>query len=520
MNKFTNMKITFTLRSELIADRFLSFDSVLLNAHYKQQNNKTFIKTEDDLKNLSQWIEVKNGAVSGSIWYIEKDEVILLHNVPVRKSVNRQYANKLHEATGKDIIGNKNIGNNMASGEFKAFDLAFETINPKKIYFYVRGDRGYIEKLCSTIQYFGKKASIGYGWVDEFNIEEIEQDKSFMIDEFTVSKPLSFSKNDIESKKVAYYRELPPYSDKKNQVMCYMPTTALIEMSDNSRKNKNLTVVNDKKFKDGYISNTKFLHERLGLNTKFNFSSIKAPKGLCKVEEQEGQGLFELPQQELICGCCGSASKKGLVGSLKGRVFSANFNDFAKIGEERAICESCLWSIESESCKLIDFSLVKNDEVLYLYGQKMQIFSDKKAENTKLQSLYRKDFVSNLDTLKPPFSVNFNTNAGKSNHIGFKGKVSVSNAMVVFNYGDTGDEYIDVELLKQAIIDMQEIMEKSKQKTKGGGIKKTHLLNIKDYKGNFALAKELNTFEIRVLLSNFYKKYNASIRKALHIIVV
>jgi hypothetical protein len=72
----------------------------------------------------------------------------------------------------------------------------------------------------------------------------------------------------------------------------------------------------------------------------------------------------------------------------------------------------------------------------------------------------------------------------------------------------------------QAIVDMQEIMEKSQQNIKGGGIKKTHLLNIKDYKGNFALARELNTFEIRVLLSDFYKKYNASVRKALHIIVI
>lgn len=523
MSNFVNMKISFEMMSELIADRFLSFDSVLLNAHYRLQRNDKWIEAKDDLENLSKWIEVKDGAISGSIWYIEDDEMIWFHNAAIRKSINSDYASKMLKATGKDLIGKNNLGKAMASGEFKAFDLAFESINPKKIYFYVRGDKGYIEKLCSEIRYFGKKSSVGFGWIKSFEIEEIDSDKSFMLDEYTVSKPLAYSKWDIDSKKVAYYRELPPYNEKKEQVMCYMPTTALIELSDNSRKNKNFKVVNDKKFLDSYVSNTKFLFDKLSANTKFSFNYYKVPKGLCKIDDSDSGagGLFEQDVQEVICGCCGSKSKRAIIGGLKSKIFNANFNDFAKIGQERVICESCLWSVQSESCKLINFSLVKDSETLYLYGNKMQVFSEKKSENTKMQSQFRRDFIEGLDMVNIPFSVNFNTNAGKSNHIGFKGKVSVSNAMCVFNYGDSGDEYVDVELLQQALADMIRLMEETKvSKKKDSGLKKTHFLNLEDYKGNTGMAKELNTYENRVILSDFYKKYNSAVRRALHKVVL
>ena len=44
-------------------------------------------------------------------------------------------------------------------------------------------------------------------------------------------------------------------------------------------------------------------------------------------------------------------------------------------------------------------------------------------------------------------------------------------------------------------------------------------LNLDDYKGNFSMSKDLNTQENRRILSDFYKKYDSSIRRILHMVV-
>lgn len=510
---FKNLKIKVNLQSELIADRFLSFDSVILHAHYNNLKNSgklersKFIQPENDLDNLSKWIEVKNFQVSGSIWYVEDETVMLLQNAPIRKATNPQ---AMYDATGKKITNNSK--RSPSSGEFKRFDLAFETMQLDSIYFYVRGDKEYISKLCKNIKYIGKKAGAGFGWVKDIEIEEIAEDKSFMLDEFTPSKPLSVSKHTILSKKIAYYRTVPPYSEKKNQVPCYMPTMSLVEKSDNSRNNPNFKV----HIPTEYISNTHFLKERLSDKTSFDFKKLPIKKGLVKISKDEkADSLLDSPTTA-ICACCGAKTDEALVGNLK-QMISKSFNDFPFIVKGNAVCSSCLWSFAIESCKLIDFSFVDAEKVTYLYGKNMQNFSDKKSENANMQSQYRKEFIKNLDMLTPPLSINFNTNAGKSNHIAFKGKITLSSAMVVFNYGDTGAEYIDVELLNEAIADMAKISEQTQIKDKKGtGFKKTHFLNLEDYKGNVSISKELNTIQNRILLSDFHKKYSASIRRALH----
>ena len=242
----------------------------------------------------------------------------------------------------------------------------------------------------------------------------------------------------------------------------------------------------------------------LSKNTKFDFESYVIPKGLVKINKSEEKG---------VCACCGKEFTVGVLGEIK-KLFSQNFNDFPMMGKEQGICRECLWSIQDESCKNIDFSFIQNGKVEYLYGAKMSV------EGTKPQSLFRKEFVSNLDLLEVPYSININTNKGKSNHIGFKGNLTVSSAYAVFNFGDKGSEFIDVELLKEALTDMVDIMEKTRTSKKAdSGLKKTHLLNFEDYKGNFSIAEENDTLENRKILSDFYKKYDSSIRRILHIVV-
>lgn len=52
---------------------------------------------------------------------------------------------------------------------------------------------------------------------------------------------------------------------------------------------------------------------------------------------------------------------------------------------------------------------------------------DSSLKNDKERG-YRKELIYNLDLLKVPYSINYVTNEGKPNHIGFKGNLSVSSA--------------------------------------------------------------------------------------------
>lgn len=508
-----NLKITFSLKSGAILSRFTTIDSILLVHHYALLREMgaipkdKFIETKDDLINLAKWIEVKNDVLSGSIWYVDNESHVSLWNTPIRK---RTDVNAIYEMTGKSIVSESKP--TPSSGEFKAFDLAFETIKVDKIHFYLKADEIYVDKLLKRVKYIGAKSSSGNGWVKDYILEIVKDDKSFMIDEFTPSKPLPTNRFSIDSTKIAVARTLPPYSDKKDKEYCYMPTTSLIERSDTSRFNKSFKVID---LSNKVMMNTEFLYNNLAKKTNFNFESYKVHKELTKINNtaEIKASLFDNEVKSGTCACCGKTFTIGVLGDIK-KLFSQNFNDFPSIGKEDGVCKECLWSIQDESCKNIDFSFITNDKVEYLYGAKMSI------EGVKPQSLFRKEFVSNLDLLEVPYSININTNKGKSNHIGFKGNMTVSNAYAIFNFGDKGAEFVDVELLKEAISDMIDIMNKTKTSKKAdSGLKKTHLLNFEDYKGNFSIAKELDTLENRKILSDFYKKYDSSIRRILHIIV-
>lgn len=505
MGNFKNLKVTMHLRSDgAILDRFLSLDSILLAQHYRYQRTNglmemdKFVETKDDLENISKWVEVKNGSISGSIWYVAEEDFVQLWNIPIRKTTKTK---EVYVATGKHITSNSKP--TPASGEFKVFDLAFETMIVEKVHFYVRGDESYIKILLDSLKYIGKKASVGYGWVEKVIVDEIDTDKSFMLNETTVSKPLSCAKNMVNSHKVAFYRALPPYHSKEDQEACYMPTTSLVEGIDGTGKGKKWKSLKEMPF----VSNTRFIKKALSRKSENNFDNVKGnkKKGIIKFDKEEGQGC---------CSLCGEDTKKGIVGNLKGYL-PVTFNDFPEFSKSNILCENCLWSLPSGIEKEIGYSIIREKDFFYIQGGKMEVFSKKKTENDKLQSQFRADLFKNLHMQKIPYSMNIKTTSN-TQHVGFKGKVTISNAMQVINYGDTGTVVVDVELFETALIDLIELMQStSTNKKKNNGLKKSHILGIDGYKDNISYGTGLNTVEIRTKVSDYHKKYDRSIRRVL-----
>jgi hypothetical protein len=354
-----------------------------------------------------------------------------------------------------------------------------------KVYFYVRGKKEYIEELLKDLKFIGKKMSSGFGIVSNVEVEEIEEDKSFMLNETTPAKPLPINNWNIKSKKITYYRALPPYYEKKDLEACYMPTRALIETTDESYKNKSFKVAND----ISYISASDFARKYS------NFEDVELFKKLNKNLQ------YLTTNKEHTCVICGSKAEEGILGNPK-HLLPKTFNDYGFLDKGNFICSACLWSMKQE--RVLGNTVIDTKKLFYLQGSKMDI------KGAKEQQKFRDEFFRNLDLLKPPFLISLKSTAN-AQHTVFKNKVAISNAMIPISYGNEEEMLVDVELLKQAIKDMEEIL------SSNDCIKKPHLLGLEKIDDRFPkLSQKCNNKENLLILQNFWKKYDRSIRKVLN----
>ena len=479
-----NLKIKIELDSPVILNRYLTIDSILLNLYFnklrKEGKITNFISTEEYIEKNKEnlFLEYKNGVLSGSIWFIEKDTPIYINNIIFPKKIDTK---RIYELTGTPNIDTQR-------NEFKAFKLGFEALNIPEIYFYVRGNREVIEDLLKDLKYIGKKGGVGFGIVKNIKIERMDKDKSFMLNQYTPAKPLPYTEWNIKSKKLAFYRRLPPYYKKQNLEICYMPTRALIEIEDKSRLNPNFNY-----FITNYISATKFA--RMSGFFEKDVSFLKKPV----------KDIYILNGEERHrCIICGSEETKGILGNPK-KYLPKSFNDYPFLDKGNFICDDCLWSMKQE--RVLGNTLIKLDEVIYIQGKKMNV-------EKKDQQKFRDEFFRNLDLLKPPFLISLKSTSN-AQHTVFKNKVAISNAMIPISFGDAEEILIDVDLLKEAIKDLEKITKNNKC------IQKTQLLNLEVINNTFPkLSKKCMKRENIEILQDFWRKYDRSIRKILNRIII
>ena len=157
--------------------------------------------------------------------------------------------------------------------------------------------------------------------------------------------------------------------------------------------------------------------------------------------------------------------------------------------------------------KLLGNSYIDKNGVTYLQGGKMSI------KGAKEQQKFRDEFFRNLDILEPPFLISLKSTAN-AQHTVFKNKVAISNAMIPVSFGTEEEILIDVELLKEAIKEMEDILKNH------SCIKKPHLLNFERIDNPFPkISKKCSKEEIEIM-QNFWKKYDRSIRKILNRILI
>lgn len=109
-------------------------------------------------------------------------------------------------------------------GHFKDFMINLPILITDSVTFYCNGDKKELERLLSHLTSIGKKTSIGSGRIRNITISETDADYSFFKDQH-IMRPIP-AKMDIpicEGMRFEQQPYKPPYWDKNNVAMCYVP---------------------------------------------------------------------------------------------------------------------------------------------------------------------------------------------------------------------------------------------------------------------------------------------------------
>lgn len=482
-----NLKITFDLESPVIfSNRFTTIDSILLSVFFprfkEERNIKSFIKTEDYLDEISKFIEVKNGIISGSVWYKEPCDPVCREDYSMFKSM------KHDEYLKYGLFTDKNF--DTGSGQFKAFSLTYGTLALPKIYFYITGDKEIISELLKDIKYFGKKKKIGFGFTDsEPIIEEIPENKGILLNKTTVSKPVPCNKLKIDSHRVMFYRGYPPYWEKGGKSACYMPPLYDVETTDTTWSDPDFKSLPD----SAYISPSEFAYKYAG--HMINGNPI-------------------IPEKKHTCIMCGGENGIKRTLSEKKQIFPPNtFNDFPSVGTGDYICDFCRIIENSENLNKTANLFMSDTLIDYIGGgnfdKKIELeypnttnMSKKRYYKEYLRSIKQEKksaFYKNIKTIAPPFLFTIK-NTSNSAHIIFMSNVAISNAL--FQISTQSDDIItiDTEMFNSAVSEMECIMQNK-------NIKKGSLLS------GIGSRQDMNT------ITRFISKYPKDILTLLNLTV-
>lgn len=475
-----NLKITFTLSSPVILDRTTTIDGILLSAYYSYMKSKGNNIPFDKEHKTVNFIYKEKGVFSGSVWYINKDEDV---SFDFESFVKKPEYKKIFNNTGKRKV---------TDAQFKAYLGSEETMIVDNLYFYIKGNRNTIKSLLEAKVFgIGKKQSVGFGTVKNIFIEEIEEDKGFILNSSTPSKPLPIKDFQVDTVKVAQMRRMPPYWLEEDLEPCYMPTSSLYENTDCSAKIKEFNYIDIP-----YEHNCTFLYalahsEKHKTNVAFKPLPMKK---IHKVINTRGSGNFWIEDNSTNrCSLTKKIVPMGVKNNIRDFIkrYKQSFGDYGYFTNDDFLSKEALWNIEN--INEISYSYADRSKWLYLQGSNAK-------DGTKL-----KDFLKSPFMLEVPFSINLK-DTQNAQHVSFKGKVSISNAFFIVQYGDTQLQ-IDNELLQQAILDIKKIVADKK-------ITKTHLCGAfdKNKSTHPVLKREYDTVSNNKIIMNFQKKYNSHIR--------
>lgn len=111
-------------------------------------------------------------------------------------------------------------------GHFKDFMIDLPLLLTNKVTFYCNGDKKELKRLLKHLKAIGKKTDIGGGRIKKTNITGTPEDYSFFKDNKIMRPiPTNMKIPIFEGMKIQRQPYKPPYWNKENMVMCFVPET-------------------------------------------------------------------------------------------------------------------------------------------------------------------------------------------------------------------------------------------------------------------------------------------------------
>lgn len=224
--ELTPLKIVFKMRSEIcLGHPWIHFDGILAHLLQRKYNPDYWVLPSNRVEDvdLSKMPLKKTGEIyhaSVSFFDVGKMYSTLLH-----KRFCEEYLD-LNRVRVKKI--------DRGRGYFKDYRMRFITIPARTVTFYACGIKEEIQELLEALPGLGKKVSVGFGEIQSFSIEEIDEDISVVKD--------GVAMRPIPKDMLQYWGDLavlaykPPYWDRTCVKECVPPNQTAILRKEYARE--------------------------------------------------------------------------------------------------------------------------------------------------------------------------------------------------------------------------------------------------------------------------------------------
>jgi len=344
------LKVSFKLKTPAAVEKTITLDKIVMAVVCGRTG---FARTSNcDKKVISEIIKEQDGIFAASCVFAEMPIVFRTFDVKIAPNVDRQMYLDYSQSIGMKSELLTISGAN--SGEWKKEFTTFATIFANNLYFYTFADKDKLSDVLKRVNGIGKKNKNGLGAVVGFTIEEISEDKSIQLNEYTPSRPLPVDFG-IKTDRVALYNLYGPSWDRSGLEPCIMPPIAFGEIL-NKEPREPVYYLED-------ISATRFTakyHPELFMNETEKFKNLKFKKNISK----------------LPCAGCGCIEEDVVDTNemdIK-KIASSSYTDFMNFdfSKSRVLCKYCAAALTNSYLTKANTLITKNE---IIGGKDASIFS-------------------------------------------------------------------------------------------------------------------------------------------------
>lgn len=201
-------------------DGIIMFDSILYHAW--------FFKYHPEVFDTGKWMEHGEGYIGLPLRQLHKNRWAASKGIYTELSQTIEHWNKRPDFFTSDKTDYLDMQKGLISdsvGQYRAYrtPCVIRTVKDGNIVFYCVGHKDKILDLLSYIPAVGKKPSMGWGLVQEWSIEEINEDYSYMHPDYGLMRPTPTDEAELNGYPIRNYGIKPPYWKNVNQRPCYVP---------------------------------------------------------------------------------------------------------------------------------------------------------------------------------------------------------------------------------------------------------------------------------------------------------